>query len=118
MNTDTVTALGLDAIRPATDLLIAQLRETLGEIQSHEHPKRGEDFYCLNLVSWLGERMGPVLRRLADEQAETRSWKDRHTALANEFLAETDRLTAELAAANEQIASMRAALDEADAKPR
>ncbi|MEU1761201.1 hypothetical protein [Micromonospora sp. NPDC005652] len=105
----------LSDVRPATDLLIAQIRDTVGEIRAHEHPQCGEDFYCLNLVSWLGERMGPVLRRLADEQAETSKWRQKHTALAEEFAAEAEQLQRELAAADEQIASMRAALDGADA---
>lgn len=104
-----MTDIDIDAIRPATDLLLAQMRETVGEIQAHVHPKGTEDFFCLNLTSWLGERMGPVLRRLADEQAEARSWKDRNTALADEFTAEAERLnakvdelTAELAEARQQ----------------
>ncbi|MCX4468752.1 hypothetical protein OOK41_31785 [Micromonospora sp. NBC_01655] len=129
--TDTpTTALDLDAIRPATDLLITQLREALGEIKAHTHPASGEDFNCLNLVSWLGERMGPVLRRLADEQAETRKWQERNAALADEFTAEADRFRAALAAeqtrtsrledalaaTEQQAASMRIALDRADAE--
>lgn len=105
----------LDDFRPATDLMIAHLRETVAEMRAHQHPERGGDLFCLNLTSYLGERMGGVLRRLADEQAETRKWQERHTALADEFVAEVDRLQGELAAAEEQLASMRAALDEADA---
>ncbi|WP_327029741.1 hypothetical protein OG989_04245 [Micromonospora sp. NBC_01740] len=115
-----MTTNDIDAIRPATDLLIAQMRETLGEIQAHEHPTRGEDFYCLNLVSWLGERMGPVLRRLADEQSETFKWRQKHTALADEFTAEATRLQAELAEtraaldhANRELAGTRADRDSA-----
>jgi hypothetical protein len=95
MTTDTTANLDLDAIRPAADLLIAQLGETVTQVKTHEHPTSGEDFYCLNLVSWLGERMGPVLRRLADEQVATREWKARYDALAAEFTAEVDRLRAE-----------------------
>lgn len=98
-----MSTVDLSAYRPATDLLIGQMRETLGEIQEHAHPEQGEDFYCLNLVSWLGERMGPVLRRLADEQAETKSWKGRHAALAEE----ADHLTAELIDAAEGQAAAR-----------
>ncbi|MEU6206390.1 hypothetical protein ABZ814_22730 [Micromonospora musae] len=91
-----MTTNDIDAIRPATDLLIANLRETVGQIQAHEHPERGGDLYCLNLTSYMGDRMGPVLRRLTDEQAETRKWQERNTALADEFTAETERLNAEL----------------------
>ncbi|MEV4197062.1 hypothetical protein [Micromonospora globbae] len=77
--------------RPATDLLIAHLAETLAEMRAHQHPERGGDLFCLNLTSYLGERMGPVLRRLADEQTAARQWQERHTALADEFAAEIDR---------------------------
>jgi hypothetical protein len=70
--------------RPATDLLIIQLAETVQQVRDHEHPERGEDLYCLNLHAYMGERMAAVLKRLADTQAEVRSWKDRHTALADE----------------------------------
>ncbi|MET9303221.1 hypothetical protein ABZX66_28260 [Micromonospora aurantiaca] len=89
-----MTAADLSDTRPATDLMIGHLRETLGERLAHEHPREGQgpDLFCLNLTSYMGERMGPVLRRLADEQAETKAWKDRHTALADEFAAEADRL--------------------------
>lgn len=88
-----MTAKFPEDIRPATDLLILHLRETVGQIREHQHPERG-DLFCLNLTSYLGERMGHVLQRLADEQAEVRKWKERNTALADEFAAETDHADA------------------------
>lgn len=54
--------------KPASDGLIAQLGESVRDVREHEHPK-WEDLYCLNLVSFMGERMGPVLRRLLDAEA-------------------------------------------------
>lgn len=85
----------------ATDLLIARMNATVREVREHEHP-RGEDFFCLNLVAWMGERMGPVLERIEAEQKEAATWKKRHTALAEEAAGYLDRiaeLEAELAEA-------------------
>lgn len=73
----------LASVPPATDLVIAQLRTTCADLREHDHP-RHEDFYCLNLTAFMGERMAYVLRRLADAEAEVRALKDRLTALADE----------------------------------
>jgi hypothetical protein len=54
--------------KPVTDALLVRLGESVRDRREHEHPK-WEDLYCLNLVSWMGERMGPVLRRLLDAEA-------------------------------------------------
>lgn len=72
----------------ADDKLIEQLADAVLDRQTHIHPQpgSGEDLYCLNLTSWLGERMGPILVRL--REAERR-----------------------LAAADEEAAGMRSVLD-------
>jgi hypothetical protein len=54
--------------KPATDGLIDQLAEATANVREHEHP-RHEDLYCFNLVSFMGERMPTVLRRLLDAEA-------------------------------------------------
>lgn len=54
--------------KPATAELIAGLAKTVRDVREHEHPT-WEDLYCLNLLSYMGERMGPVLRRLLDAEA-------------------------------------------------
>jgi hypothetical protein len=54
--------------KSATDRLVEQLAESVRDRREHEHPT-WEDLFCLNLVSWAGERMGPVLRRLLDAEA-------------------------------------------------
>lgn len=51
--------------KPATDELIASLWNALADRQQHDHPQGG-DLFCLNLTSFMGERMGPVLSRLRD----------------------------------------------------
>jgi hypothetical protein len=58
----------LNEYSPATDELIKQLTECFTNYRAHKHPERGEDWYCLNLVAYMGERMGPVLRRLRDAE--------------------------------------------------
>ncbi|WP_309049276.1 hypothetical protein [Streptomyces sp.] len=55
--------------KPATGDLLKRLAASVRDRREHEHPT-WEDLFCLNLVSWMGERMAPVLRRLLD--AETR----------------------------------------------
>lgn len=76
----------LAELPPATDLLIARLVETVKEQREHEHQGelRGPDLYCLNLTSFMGERMGAVLRRLSDAQAEIERLRARLMALADE----------------------------------
>jgi hypothetical protein len=54
---------------PASDGLVVQLGQSVRDRREHEHPT-WEDLYCLNLTSFMGERMGPVLRRLLDAEAE------------------------------------------------
>lgn len=54
--------------KPASDGLLLQLGESVRDRREHEHPK-WEDLFCLNLVSFMGERMGTVLRRLLDAEA-------------------------------------------------
>lgn len=46
--------------KPATDDLIRHLSDCVRKVCGHQHPERGEDLYCLNLTSYMGERMGPV----------------------------------------------------------
>jgi hypothetical protein len=61
-------AAQLGGPRPASAGLVASLATAVRDVREHEHPK-WEDLYCLNLTSYMGERMGPVLRRLLDAEA-------------------------------------------------
>ncbi|MFF5980892.1 hypothetical protein ACFY78_18805 [Streptomyces olindensis] len=54
--------------KPATTSLVQHMAKAVHDRATHEHPT-WEDLYCLNLVSWLGERMAPVLRRLLEAEA-------------------------------------------------
>ncbi|MEU4205621.1 hypothetical protein AB0F64_37615 [Streptomyces sp. NPDC026294] len=54
--------------------LVLQLGECITNVREHEHPK-WEDLYCLNLVSYMGERMAPVLRRLVDAETTAERYR-------------------------------------------
>ncbi|WP_151480657.1 hypothetical protein [Streptomyces albicerus] len=55
--------------KPASTELVVSFGKAIRNRRDHEHPT-WEDFYCLNLSSYMGERMAPVLRRLLDVEAE------------------------------------------------
>lgn len=55
--------------KPARSSLLVSFGKSVRNRREHEHPQ-WEDFYCLNLSSYMGERSGPVLRRLIDVEAE------------------------------------------------
>ncbi|MFJ8144645.1 hypothetical protein ACIQ6R_06170 [Streptomyces sp. NPDC096048] len=97
--------------KPATGHLVEQLAKSVRDRREHEHPT-WEDLYCLNLVSWMGERMGPVLRRLLDAEARAaelrrqrnafRDQRDNVFATNEQLLAKVDELgQARLRAENE-----------------
>lgn len=71
--------------RPATDMVLLDLLDCVRQVREHRHPNH-EDFFCQNLTAYMGERMGAVLRRVADTEAEVRRLKDRNTALADHAL--------------------------------
>lgn len=83
---------------PATDLLLGRLADTVVDFRNHDHPAEGAgpDLYCLNLTSFMGDRMAAVLRRVADEQSEVFKERQRATALAEEFEREVGRLMAQV----------------------
>jgi hypothetical protein len=67
-------AAQLGGARPASAGLVASLATAVRDVREHEHPK-WEDLYCLNLTSYMGERMGPVLRRLLDAEARAERYR-------------------------------------------
>ncbi|MFF9786304.1 hypothetical protein [Streptomyces nigrescens] len=71
----------LGETKPAQDGLIQQLAESVRDRAEHDHTTQREDWYCMNLAAFAGERMGPVLRRLLAAEAE-----------AERLTAEVDRL--------------------------
>lgn len=60
--------------QPATPGLLVSFGESVRDRRDHEHPQ-WEDFYCLNLSSYMGERMAPVLRRLLDAESRAERYR-------------------------------------------
>jgi hypothetical protein len=60
--------------QPATSALLVSFGESVRDRRDHEHPQ-WEDFYCLNLSSYMGERMAPVLRRLLDAESRAERYR-------------------------------------------
>ncbi|MFF7879158.1 hypothetical protein ACFZDM_33595 [Streptomyces californicus] len=76
-------AVQIGDVKPATDALIGSFAESVANVRNHEHPS-WEDLYCMNLTSYMGERMAPVLKRLLDTEtenarlrAEVARWRER-----------------------------------------
>lgn len=60
----------LGEAKPAQNGLIQQIAESVRDRREHDHTTQREDWYCMNLAAFMGERMGPVLRRLLDAESE------------------------------------------------
>lgn len=56
--------------KPASDDLVSHLARTCLDRHNHDHPANGEDLFCLNLTSYMGERVGPLLVRLTEVVGE------------------------------------------------
>ncbi|MFJ2178932.1 hypothetical protein ACIOHE_39320 [Streptomyces sp. NPDC087851] len=63
-------AAQLGDAKPATDNLILSFGTSVENRRKHDHPQ-WEDLYCMNLSSYMGERVAPVLRRLLDAEDES-----------------------------------------------
>ncbi|MFG3429381.1 hypothetical protein [Streptomyces californicus] len=60
----------LGPAKPAQNGLIDELAVSVRDCAQHDHTSQREDWYCQNLLAYCGERMGPVLRRLLEAEAE------------------------------------------------
>ncbi|WP_216588543.1 hypothetical protein [Streptomyces brasiliscabiei] len=72
--------LGEDA-KPAEIGLVLSLGESVRDAREHDHTTQREDWFCMNLTSFMGIRMAPMLRRLIDAEAEVerlRTERDRY----------------------------------------
>lgn len=80
----------------ATDELIQQFVQNVQDRQKHVHPAKGqgEDFYCMNLACYMGERMGAVLARLRDAEQRAKAAEQRLDYLAG-LAREADHETSE-----------------------
>jgi hypothetical protein len=87
-------------VKAANAKLLNAFGESVRDCREHEHPK-SEDFHCLNLTAWMGERAGLVLRRLLDVEAENGRLRARAAVLEEVYRESTvyadgleDRLSA------------------------
>jgi hypothetical protein len=72
-------------VQPATDALIGSFAESVAKVRNHEHPS-WEDLYCMNLTSYMGERVAPVLRRLLNAENELADLIQQRDRIANDTL--------------------------------
>lgn len=96
-------------VQPATDALIGLFAESVAKVRNHEHPS-WEDLYCMNLTSYMGERVAPVLRRLLDAENKVARLQDR----AAELEAQRDRRRGRLVALQNDALNMRGSLAPVD----
>ncbi|MFD4787855.1 hypothetical protein ACFWN1_12535 [Streptomyces sp. NPDC058459] len=69
-----IAALLGDA-KPATPGLLASFAQTVRDRREHDHTTQREDWYCLNLSAYMGERMATVLRRLLDAESRAERYR-------------------------------------------
>jgi hypothetical protein len=61
----------LGEAKPARDGVLVSLAQSVKDRAEHDHSTAADwDWYCLNLSGYMGDRMGPVLRRLLDAESE------------------------------------------------
>ncbi|WP_097922058.1 hypothetical protein [Streptomyces sp. wa1063] len=97
----TAIAVQIGNVQPATDALIGSFAESVANVRNHEHPA-WEDLYCMNLTSYMGERMAPVLKRLLDTETENaRLW-----ARVAELETQAEKVTAFCAQRAEYVTSI------------
>ncbi|MFI9012641.1 hypothetical protein ACIGZI_01245 [Streptomyces griseus] len=77
-------AVQIGEVQPATDALIGSLAESVANVRNHEHPS-WEDLYCMNLTSYMGERMASVLKRLLDTETENARLGAENDTLGNDL---------------------------------
>lgn len=56
--------------------LVMSFGTSVQDRRDHDHTTQLEDWYCLNLAAYIGERTAPVLRRLLDAEAEIDRLRD------------------------------------------
>lgn len=56
--------------KPARDALLASFGQSIVDCREHNHASQHEDLHCMNLTSYMGERMAPVIRRLLNAESE------------------------------------------------
>ncbi|MFI5973549.1 hypothetical protein [Streptomyces sp. NPDC051452] len=72
-------AAQLGDTQPARASLLISFGKSVQGRREHDHTTQSEDWYCLNLAAYMGERAAAVLRRLLDAEARAEryltAWK-------------------------------------------
>ncbi|MFB6809462.1 hypothetical protein [Streptomyces sp. NPDC056387] len=79
-------------VQPARVTVLLSLGEAVRDQREHDHSQR-EDWHCTNLVAFMGERMGPVLRRLLNSEAKAAQLSARVAELEAERHATNEALS-------------------------
>ena len=66
----TALAAQLGDAKPATAGLLMSFGKSVQDRRDHDHTTQREDWYCMNLAAYMGERAAPVLRRLLEVEAD------------------------------------------------
>lgn len=86
--------------KPASSGLLMSFGASVQDRREHDHTTQREDWYCLNLAAYMGERAAPILRRLLDAETELAAARARIAELekqpAGPSVAMTDRQLAEV----------------------
>ncbi|MFE3578770.1 hypothetical protein [Streptomyces vinaceus] len=97
-------------VQPARVTVLLSLGEAVRDQREHDHSQR-EDWYCTNLVAFMGERMGPVLRRLLNSEAKAAQLAARVAELETERHGTNEALSdaaEQLRADRDRIATLEA----------
>ncbi|MFI2033680.1 hypothetical protein ACH470_03110 [Streptomyces bottropensis] len=79
-----------EVTKPAEIGLVLSLGESVRNAREHDHTTQREDWFCMNLASFMGERMGPVLRRLLDLEAEQQTLNEALSDAAEKLRADQE----------------------------
>ncbi|MFJ4365092.1 hypothetical protein ACIP4S_13165 [Streptomyces chartreusis] len=66
----------LGDVQPARSELLMSFGTAVLDRREHDHTTQREDWFCLNLAAYMGERAAPVLRRLLDAESEIARLRD------------------------------------------
>ncbi|MDX2749620.1 hypothetical protein PV413_03360 [Streptomyces scabiei] len=61
--------------QPARNSLLLSFGKSVRDRREHDHTTQREDWYCLNLAAYMGERTAPVLRRLLDAESRAERYR-------------------------------------------
>lgn len=55
---------------PIGDELLAQVVNAMRQVREHDHSRQREDWFCLNLISWAGNTVPSLAKRVLDAERQ------------------------------------------------